>query len=784
MIESEDISALEKVINLVKEFSEKNLIRKRQINFSKLSSETASLKSQSDSKIIEKRFNRILQKLRSIIQQDLYIPIYFLLGAHGGVIIEDFGFCEFDSPEYALSTLIKRMELAIKTHIPYNLEIAACCLKWLNQNYPSLISRFLALFNEGKFEIINPSYAQPYNLIISAEANIKQFEYGLRILKELNLPCDIFYCSESSIHPQIPQILKGFDIKYGSLRTRLLGVNPTSNSAVISWIGLDNTPIDALIDQSGVFNGEYWHGTFFKEIPNLLFQAVGRPFMDYILYSCIEDFVNELPLKEEVWRVSKYSEILGKSLLCSDVFQLINKDGKYKFSRDQFLIGDNIVLTPKLLLQNRNAEISLISAEFMHTILGQFNEQSSDSFFEEIWEKLLLAQAHDSFAVPFIRTGDYSRNQLPKEELEKLNLPEPSLSISELSIQLFLEIQTKCKAYIKNTFKQMTKNSENSKEYLLIFNPTPYPRRDIVIIEESNQKIISEVPGFGYSRIFLNDIQNESPSFLFDVKLLNDLKTIQLKYKNEIFYEIQFKSKIPYKLKINQKQSNAIEEITEIIGNMKGKKFILQITQYNDIDRLEFILDSNLLSEIIIIPKIQIEDAFVNYPFGIERTKRTKIQSLDFLWLKGLKRGLIYIQKNSQKFIIDQDTFQISNLIPAKGRYEFCISIMENQSPLSHVYTYYFRLIGHKFDKETNLTSLNSSFLALNPPVPTVNLWTRGKETFLRLFNPSNEKLTFELKGNLIKNQLKEINFNYKEITPLNNKFIEMDTWKIKTLKL
>ena len=347
MIESEDISALEKVINLVKEFSEKNLIRKRQINFSKLSNETAALKSQTDTKIIAKKYNRILQKLKSIIQQDLYIPIFFLMGAHGGVIIKDFGFCEFDSPEYALSTLIKRMELAIKTHIPYNLEIAACCFKWLNQHYPLLFSRFLELFNEGKFEIINPSYAQPYNLIISAEANIKQFEYGLKTLKELNLPCDIFYCSESSLHPQIPQILKGFDLKYGSLRTRLLGVNPTSNSAVISWIGLDNTSIDSLIDQSGVFNGEYWHGTFFKELPNLLFQAVGRPFMDYILYSCIEDFVNELPLKEAVWRVSSYSEILGKFLPCSDVFKIIHEEGKYKFSRDQFLIGDIIVLTPK-----------------------------------------------------------------------------------------------------------------------------------------------------------------------------------------------------------------------------------------------------------------------------------------------------------------------------------------------------------------------------------------------------------------------------------------------------
>ena len=291
------------------------------------------------------------------------------------------------------------------------------------------------------------------------------------------------------------------------------------------------------------------------------------------------------------------------------------------------------------------------------------------------------------------------------------------------------------------------------------------------------------MPGYGYTRIFLNDIKIESSSFLFDVRLLKDLKTIQIKFKNKIVYEIQFKSKIPYTLEINQKQSNDIEEITEIKGSMKSKKFNLQITQYNDINRLEFTLDSSILSEIVIIPKIQIEEALINYPFGIEKTKRTKIQSLDFLWLKGLKRGLIYIQKNSQKFIINQETFRISNLIPAKGRYEFCISITENQSPLFFVYTYYFRLIGHKFDKETNLISLNSSFLALNPPVPTVNLWQRENSIFLRLFNPSDDKIQVELKGDLIKHQIKETNFNLKEMASLSNKIIEMQPWKIKTLK-
>ena len=71
--------------------------------------------------------------------------------------------------------------------------------------------------------------------------------------------------------------------------------------------------------------------------------------MEYILYSCIEDFMNELPLKEEVWRVSNYSDLIGKFLLCSDAFQMINKEGEYKFSRDQFLIGDYAVLTSEAI---------------------------------------------------------------------------------------------------------------------------------------------------------------------------------------------------------------------------------------------------------------------------------------------------------------------------------------------------------------------------------------------------------------------------------------------------
>lgn len=93
-------------------------------------------------------------------------------------------------------------------------------------------------------------------------------------------------------------------------------------------------------------------------------------------------------------------------------------------------------------------------------------------------------------------------------------------------------------------------------------------------------------------------------------------------------------------------------------------------------------------------------------------------------------------------------------------------------------------MIGHLFNKITDLTSIRTSFLSLNPPVSTTNLWNREGNTFLRLFNPSDEKVYVELKGDLLKNQLTEISFNCEEITSLNENIIEMEPWKIKTFKL
>jgi len=796
----EDIRALDAIIDLVEEFVEKNIIRKKKANFKKIREKFNNLKNTEEEKQL-KLFQNILTKLFSIIKRDVLPNTYFIIGGHGGIIINDIGFCEFDSPSLAIEDLLKKMQLAIETNMPYNIEIATSCLEWLDKNYPNKIKEFLSIFKRGRFEIINPSYSQPYNLLIGPESNIKQFEYGLNILKRLGLSSNIFYCSESSIHPQIPQILKGFGLKYGSLRTRIFGVNPTSNSAYINWIGLDNTTIDSMIDQSGLFNGEYWHGTFFKELPNLLFQAVARPFMEYIIYSNLEDFRNPQSYQKEIWRVSKYSEIFGKFLLCSEFFKIIKKDGEYKYQRDEFLLGDFLFKVPELYLQNKNSEIILLSAEIINYILGIFENNTNDIFFEDLWKKLLISQSHDCYAVPYIRPGDYTQIQLSNEEFEKLEKNQSNNTISDLSIQINQEIQEKCQNFINkslshivNELGQIKDGFEQLSKRFLVFNPTPYTRYDTISIY-SNQdlilKTIEKIPGFGYKILsFPEEHKQETKkelTFFYKIEILNDLKTIQIKFNKKKVFELKFNTKQSYELYLKAQFKDSIEERIKIIGKSKNQAFKIEIVQYRDINRLEFSIDSGSLQEIIIIPLFEIKKSIINYPFGIEETRRSKIQTLDFMWLKGSNKGIIYIQKNSQRFKINRNNFEIRNIISKKGKYEFAISIMDENdsiSPLFYVNSYYYKFFGIEIKKNLHFTNNVDKFLSIEPPISVINLWRRENGSFLRLFNPSNKQRIIKITGKLVKDQLKNINFNYNIISSFDSHNIEIGPWKIRTLKL
>ena len=821
-IEKEDIKALDEVINLFRTFSKMNLIKRSRVNFNLIENKLNNLKKdkfESEEKKA-KFFISLINRLKSLIQKEITPKLLYILGGHGGIIIDDTGFCEFDIPEFSIKQLLKRMRLAIKTEMPYNIEIAISCLEWLNKNYPLDVLEFKTLFEKGRFEIINPSYSQPYNLIIGEESNIKQFEYGLKILRKLDLDCKIYYCSEASYHPQIPQILKGFDITYCSLRTRLLGQCPTSPSGIVDWQGLDGTSIPTITDQSGVFNGEYFHGTLFKMIPNLLFQAVARPFMDHIIYSSIEDFIMPLPLQEEIWRISKYSDVLGKFISCTEIFDAIKVDGQFKYTRDFFSLGKYIFVKSDLFLNNKNCEIALATTEILNCVLGLFNEISNDTLLDDLWSRFLLTQAHDNYAVPFVHHGDYSAQQLSQSEYERLNIKTGSISISELSIKIQREIQTTCDDFVKKSLKKLIENLRKHTEPtnmqgfdFLIFNPTIYRRRDVVEIpieldnpskmmllsdkdevmdftyENSTIKFLPDVQSIGYkiySLVERDERENDGElNFLYEIEIKAQ-KIIEISFKNTKVYELKFNASSDYTLSIKENEKNPIENRYLIQGTVGNRTFNLEIIQYNRVNRLEFILDSILLDEIILTPAFQVSKSFINYPFGIEETKRSNIQTLDFLWLMGSNKSIIYIQKNSQKIFINRENFEIKNPVKPSGRYEFSISIIhENNFPTVYkqLYLYKFNLIGTETQGIYEYFKKEDSLLSINPEINLINLWRRDNQNFLRILNPSNMENIVKLDGLLIKDNLKLMDFNYQILKDLEKSELIINPWKIYTLK-
>lgn len=820
-----DLQALDKIIDLVKAFSDKILINKRKFDDITFKNKIEQLKNVSNKNehYVLDEFLRILEKLKFIVRKEILPEVFFILGGHGGIIINDIGFCEFDSPSYALKRLVEKMKLALETSMPYNLEVAVSCLRWLKNRHPEEFSQFVKLFQQGRFGIINPAYSQPYCLIIGAESNIKQFEYGLKALHQMGLDCNMYYASECSVHPQIPQILRGFGINFCSLRTRLLGMNPSTPFGNIDWLGLDNTKIQSMTDQSGIFNGELWHGGFFQEIPNLLFQAVARPFVKYIVYSSLEDFVMPLPYQEEIWRISKFVDIFGKFISCSEFFQLTEKNGEFKFTIDSFYLGDNIFLPSELFLNNKKCEIDIISTEILNCVLKLYKEDSRDNLIENLWEQLLLTQAHDNYAVPFMRNGDYSERQLSVEEFQKLDLGSKKIAISKLSNDVQKKIQHQCEDLIADSLSKLakhlsakTKDASGNNFGFLVFNPTIYSRQDLVSIQcpadnpsemilkgdegeiidfsfqDSVLKFLAKMPPIGYKLYSLIKRERRTSTtskeqYFYSINISEDAQSIEVKFKGENVCELRFKSKLNYRLELFEHKQYTVEDKYEILGNMNKKNFKIEITQSRGVNRLEFVLNSYILNQILVNPRFSVLKSWINYPFGIEETKRSSFQTLDFLWLTGRGKGLLYMQKNSQRFSIDRNTFSFTNSITRHGIFEFAIAIT-NEDSLDKAYyyskTYLFKLFGIKINDIDESMERAKSFLSIKPPNTLENAWTRGSKSYLRIFNPSNENALVDISGLLVKGYFKEIDFNYNEIKEFLNGEHAIGSWKVKTLEI
>ncbi len=160
----------------------------------------------------------------------------------------------------------------------------------LAEDDPVVFAEICALAQEGRIAFYNGTYSQPNLQTLGSEANYRQFEFGMRVYREMTgRPVVTYAHQETSIHDQTPQLLRAFGLEYA-----VLPLLPST----LAW--LDEGEM-LLLDQFGhrfIHGHEFvsWHGLDGTTILLYLVRSVDKtPVLvkDEVIQDPFETFLTE-----------------------------------------------------------------------------------------------------------------------------------------------------------------------------------------------------------------------------------------------------------------------------------------------------------------------------------------------------------------------------------------------------------------------------------------------------------------------------------------------------------
>ena len=178
----------------------------------------------------------------SAVAADAPRTAWFIDGFHGGV----HGHYPADYTGFLIEQLKKHPEWKI------NLEIEPETWDVVRVSEPEAYAAFKAIMEDpsdaGRIEIVNPAFAQSYLFQCSGESVIRQFDYGIRKLREhfRNAVFTTYSSEEPCFTSCLPPVLKSFGFQFAVLKnpdTCWGGYTLAYGGELVNWIGPDGTPI-------------------------------------------------------------------------------------------------------------------------------------------------------------------------------------------------------------------------------------------------------------------------------------------------------------------------------------------------------------------------------------------------------------------------------------------------------------------------------------------------------------------------------------------------------------
>jgi alpha-mannosidase len=330
---------------------------------------------------------------------------YFIDGYHGGF----WG----HYPTNYTSFIVEQLKAHPKWKI--NLEIEPETWGMAKVKDEKGYNEFKALFADQsitnrRIEYVSPAYGQAYMYNISGESIIRQFTYGMEMVRQ-HFPTAVFttYSSEEPCFTSaLPQILKSFGYKYASLKnpnTLWGGYTRAHGGELVNWIGPDGT---ALITVPRYGIEDLKPGSTWETIGH----DNGKSFMNAAFNAGIEHPVG-MTLQDAGW---KGGPLLGEGkggyqpteyrtwTDYVDNYSIKKPAENWKFSQEDVLTslvwGSQIL--QRIAQQVRVTENNLVKAEKLAAMAKVYkNAPWPKAALDQGWTRLLLSQHHDCWIVPY-----------------------------------------------------------------------------------------------------------------------------------------------------------------------------------------------------------------------------------------------------------------------------------------------------------------------------------------------------------------------------------------------
>lgn len=440
---------------------------------------------------------------------------WFIDGYHGGV----YGHYPPGYTGFLVEQLKRNPDWKI------NLEIEPETWDVVKAHEPEAYAEFKNLMEDqsdaGRIEIVNPGYGQSYLFQASGESVVRQFEYGIRKIRE-HFPNAVFttYSSEEPCFTScLPPVLKSFGFKFASLKnpnTCWGGYTAPHGGELVNWIGPDGSSLLTVprYASEALESNSCWQTIAFRNTPEYLAVCLAQG-IQHPVGMCLQDagwrngpwLGSNNASQYTTWRGYIRHATPGKT---EDNWHFSQEDVK-----PGLMWGAQVL--QRIAQQSRTAEYHLLTAEKLASMaFVETGRPSRPGAFDEAWKDILLTEHHDCWIVPYNgRFGNTWADQVQR-------WTSVANAISDLSIQTSLDA--------------LLKTERGRGRRVRLFNPTgaavdavtvvPMPRNStasglvsldstgrrfatqIVSSDSPNQSALllrAHVPPMGYATVELRD---------------------------------------------------------------------------------------------------------------------------------------------------------------------------------------------------------------------------------------------------------------------------------------